>query len=415
MAAPSTTTTSVAAEIPFVDLTQQVTDYLATTDLPALGAAIVTIDGELAGIGVAGERRLGSGISVEQGDVWSLGSNAKAITAFAAGMMVDAGLISWDTTIEESFPELSGSMLDVYRTATLEDLLGHGAGIVNTTIPGLDGTPIGGSVTPSTQREQAVEWALAQQPAVTPGTHHYSNLGYVTAAVMLERASGTPLEEWVIANIAAPLGATTFGYGPHVEAGASDQPVPHHKPAGGEWTVREAHENTPFRRPSGGAFASLQDWGLIVAEMMKAARGTSELVTPETGQTLLTPITRVQPGYDYAMGWGLTNPGGWPGASAGITPAPTTPTWRWSGSTHRPTSQSWWSRTGRMLTARHVRPSTLSLTRCGRPGSKPRADDALVLRRLAGLRHGWTPSTLRRRRHEGYADQDHHRAHDLER
>ena len=313
MAAPSTTTTSVAAEIPFVDLTQQVTDYLATTDLPALGAAIVTIDGELAAIGVAGERRLGSGISVEQGDVWSLGSNAKAITAFAAGMMVDAGLISWDTTIEESFPELSGSMLDVYRTATLEDLLGHGAGIVNTTIPGLDGTPIGGSVTPSTQREQAVEWALAQQPAVTPGTHHYSNLGYVTAAVMLERASGTPLEEWVIANIAAPLGATTFGYGPHVEAGASDQPVPHHKPAGGEWTVREAHENTPFRRPSGGAFASLQDWGLIVAEMMKAARGTSELVTPETGQTLLTPITRVQPGYDYAMGWGLTNPGGWPG------------------------------------------------------------------------------------------------------
>nr|PZN33811.1 MAG: hypothetical protein DIU67_06030 [Actinomycetota bacterium] len=313
-AVPSTTTTAV--EIPYIDLTRQVADFLATTDLPAMGAAIVTIDGEMAGLGVAGERRLGSGIPVEEGDVWSLGSNAKAITALAAGMMVDAGLITWDTTVEDVFPELAGTMLDVYRVATLRDLLGHGAGIVNASVPGVDGTPIGGSVTPATQREQAVAWALAQQPAVTPGTHHYSNLGYVTAAVMLERAAGMPFEEWAVANIAAPLGATTFGYGPHVAPGASDQPVPHQKPSGGGWMVREAHENTPFRRPSGGAFASLGDWGLIVAEMMKASRGDSDLVTAETGRTLVTPITRIQPGYEYAMGWGLTDPGGWPGGTA---------------------------------------------------------------------------------------------------
>lgn len=77
--------------------------------LPAMGAAIVTLDKDFT-IGVSGERRIGSGVAVEDDDHWSWGSNTKAITAFITARAVDDGLLQWDQTLEELFPEFTDKM-----------------------------------------------------------------------------------------------------------------------------------------------------------------------------------------------------------------------------------------------------------------------------------------------------------------
>src|SRR5450631_1314982 len=44
---------------------------------------------------------------VSQADLWHLGSNVKAMTAALAGVMVQRGQITWDTTIGHVFPDLT--------------------------------------------------------------------------------------------------------------------------------------------------------------------------------------------------------------------------------------------------------------------------------------------------------------------
>lgn len=124
------------------DLSEVVDSVRIEYNMPAMGAALVSIEKGIT-IGVAGERRFGSGISVEEDDHWSWGSNTKAITGLVTAKAVDMGLIEWNQTLEELFPEYVDIMRDQYKSVTTTDLLGHRAGFVNQLISGLDGQPLG--------------------------------------------------------------------------------------------------------------------------------------------------------------------------------------------------------------------------------------------------------------------------------
>ena len=67
-------------------------------ELPAL-AAIATRRGGAVTQWQTGERAAGSGIPVEPGDLWHLGSNTKSMTATLAARLVEQGLIGWDDTV----------------------------------------------------------------------------------------------------------------------------------------------------------------------------------------------------------------------------------------------------------------------------------------------------------------------------
>src|SRR6056297_1883822 len=102
---------------PAPKLSDIVDSIRAEYNFPAMGAAIVTLEKGFT-IGVSGERRLGSGVAVQNGDHWSWGSNTKAITAFITARAVDDGLLLWDQTLEELFPEFTDEMRDEYRSVT---------------------------------------------------------------------------------------------------------------------------------------------------------------------------------------------------------------------------------------------------------------------------------------------------------
>jgi len=92
------------------DLSAIVDSIRQARGMPAMGGAIVHREG-LIGLGVGGTRRATGGAAVTVNDKWHLGSNTKALTGVLAGMAVDAGVLTWNRTVSQAFPELSGSML----------------------------------------------------------------------------------------------------------------------------------------------------------------------------------------------------------------------------------------------------------------------------------------------------------------
>ncbi len=76
-------------------------------NMPAMGAAIVTLEGGITAIAVAGTRRATGGPAVSTDDLWHLGSNTKALTSLLAAVAVSQGRIQWTTTVAQAFPELT--------------------------------------------------------------------------------------------------------------------------------------------------------------------------------------------------------------------------------------------------------------------------------------------------------------------
>ena len=103
-------------------------------DLPALAGAMVTSDG-LTGAGAVGVRKYGCNVAVSVEDQFHLGSNNKAMTATMLATLVEEGKLSWNTTLEEVFPELAQKMQPAYGRVTLEQLLAHRAGFTSASWP----------------------------------------------------------------------------------------------------------------------------------------------------------------------------------------------------------------------------------------------------------------------------------------
>jgi CubicO group peptidase (beta-lactamase class C family) len=118
-AAPITSTESLSSIVDSVRL---------AFNMPAMGAAIVTLEEGVTAVAVAGTRRATGGAAVTMNDLWQLGSNTKAVTSLLAAVAVSQGRIDWTTTLLQAFPELATIRAE-YREVTLRDLLSHQAGL----------------------------------------------------------------------------------------------------------------------------------------------------------------------------------------------------------------------------------------------------------------------------------------------
>jgi CubicO group peptidase (beta-lactamase class C family) len=140
-------------------------------------------------------------------DKWHIGSNTKVMTATFAGIFVERGLVTWDTTIEEVFPELQGEIHSEFLDVRLEELLSHTAGISNN----LAETPFWATAWENDapiaeQRESWLPQLLSLEPDASRGTFSYSNSGYVVAGAMLERLTGESWENLMRQELFRPLG-----------------------------------------------------------------------------------------------------------------------------------------------------------------------------------------------------------------
>ena len=154
----------------------------------------------------AGVKNLDTKDPLTPSDNIHLGSCSKAITGYLAGVFVEKGLINWNSTVVDVYPELKDSIRIDYHNATLNDMLSHHAGVIPfpelqdffdyedeyvTVKQDLKGV-----------RYNFVKYVLDQQPVKLDSVNGkedfiYSNAGYVVASAMLEQVSGKSWEQLI--------------------------------------------------------------------------------------------------------------------------------------------------------------------------------------------------------------------------
>jgi CubicO group peptidase (beta-lactamase class C family) len=270
----------------------------ASQDAPAL-AVIVIRRGQVAEMAAIGRRSAANNIQVTTADRWQIGSMTKAMTATLAAILVEDGLISWDTTPVDVWPELAASIHPGFRNATLRQFLSHGSGMKRDDEygPAEDSAP--GTLVQ--KRRAWSEHLLTRAPEFTPGTMNYSNVGYVVAGAMIETRAASSWEAALTTRVFAPLGMTHSGFGAPGTTGAIDEPLGHWSRASGFEPIPPGANDADIPGavgPAGKVHTTLEDYARFMQAHIAGARGVSGLLRAESFQTLQRAVVD-----SYALGW----------------------------------------------------------------------------------------------------------------
>ncbi len=132
----------------------------------------------------------------------NIASTSKQFTAFAVALLADRGALSLDDDVRQYLPELP----DFGETVTLRHLLTHTSGYRDY----LTALTMGGLFYPEDHVDRddvlgVVERQTELQNA--PGAEwNYNNTGYGLLALVVERVTGTPFQDWMRETVFEPLG-----------------------------------------------------------------------------------------------------------------------------------------------------------------------------------------------------------------
>jgi len=276
---------------------QEVINYIRVdAGLPAM-AAVLVHDGQIIEMASTGTRSIKSATAVSGEDKWHLGSLTKAMTSTLAAILVKQGVISWDTSIADVYPELAGIMNSHYETVRLDQLLSHTSGMRANT-PTLNSYR-NSSLDIEAQRQKMIEEALLLKPEVNQGKYLYSNLGYMVAGAMMERLTGFSWETLLANNIFNALTMTESGFGVPDAQGKLTQPVGHVSQGSG-WKAKN-EDNPAVLGPAGTVHSSLENMGKYIAAHLSGARGNDVVGLLTSSEFTKLHTAANNPG--YAMGW----------------------------------------------------------------------------------------------------------------
>jgi len=284
---------------------EQVLDrLLKQTRAPALAGLVVTPDA-IPFRAVAGVRRAGTADRATARDRWHLGSNTKAMTAAVYGRLVEKGEAKWGATLPELFPDLR--LHGAWRGATIEQLMGHRAGLIDQGLTGAAWAPyLQARKDVVDQRSELAGRALAAPPRGTVGAFAYANANYIVAGAAIERITGQSWEDALRAELWKPLGVTTGGFGPPQ---APDDPWGHGPAFFGAADPgprplnpnEDGSDNPPAVGPAGTAHMAMADYAKWLRLFLTEGGG---VLKPDTVTKLATAV----PGNGepaYALGWGV--------------------------------------------------------------------------------------------------------------
>ncbi|MEU7872501.1 serine hydrolase domain-containing protein [Dactylosporangium sp. NPDC049140] len=184
-------------------------DALAGLPDGAAGAPPTATAAQVLATGPAGrwEGRSGvadveSGRPVPHGARFRIGSVTKTFTATVVLQLAAQGRLHLDAPVARYLP---GLLPAAYANATVRHLLDHRTGLPSPTWP--DG--VAWQVEHRFDRytpEQLVRLALANEREFEPGTRqHYTNMGYIVAAVLIRRLTGRSYAEEIERRIVRPM------------------------------------------------------------------------------------------------------------------------------------------------------------------------------------------------------------------
>lgn len=282
-----------ATPAPIQDISALLQPIVEKYDVPGMSAAIVN-DQKVIAVGVAGVRARNSGSKITLEDSFHIGSNAKSMTATVIAMLVEKKLLQWNARVTDVFPELKGKIDPGYKDLTLEQLLTHRGGVpANLTYEEFQEKAHGNLVQ---ARQMVMEEVLAKPPEATPKNFLYSNIGYIIAGHMAEKATGESWENLMATLLFSPLKMNSAGFGPPGKLQPLTQPVGHDENGN-----PVAIDNSPVAGPAGTVHLSILDWAKYVKLHLNGAQNHPQLLLSSSFQKLHYPISEPPPA--YAMGW----------------------------------------------------------------------------------------------------------------
>lgn len=276
----------------------------AANNVPGLACAVI-LSNRIVGIGAVGLRKTGiTAAPVTLEDKWHHGSLTKSMTATLAAILVEKGVIRWDTTLAEVFPDLAGAMKPAWRTVQLDWLCSNRGGAAE------DLNSIGIWIqlwnhggTPTDGRRLLLRLLTAREPNSTPGTaYEYSNAGFSIAGHMLETVAKKPWEQLLTENLFQPLGMTSAGFGVPCTPRHIDQPWGHQRVNGANNPMEPGTtaDNPPAIGPAATVHCSVLDLARYAAFHLAGHKSD----TPQLSKaTMLKLHTAPANNANYAYGW----------------------------------------------------------------------------------------------------------------
>ncbi|WP_413288063.1 serine hydrolase domain-containing protein [Bdellovibrio sp. HCB337] len=264
--ASGSSTESKKREPQMSELENKIKTIQTTSSMP--GLQVLVTEGEKTVFEYTnGIRAEGRPETVTSNDQWHIGSCTKPMTAFLIGRLVDAKIITWQTTLSEIAPK--NYQLDPsVRGITVEQLLSHKSGLAVITDPEngkIWGESYTDKMTPQVAREKLVKSALKIPVRFQPGSKfEYSNTGYIVLGWIVEQKRGESWEQVIQKELFQRFAMNSCGFGP---AGSEDL-----KSAKQPWShILENNrlvalppglqaDNPPALGPAGTVHCGVRDW-----------------------------------------------------------------------------------------------------------------------------------------------------------
>ena len=266
---------------------------------------MVMVNGKVVDSAVDGERKTGSGVPLEIGDRWQLGSVTKSITATMIARLVEAKQMKWSDSIGGIFPD--ASIYEDWKPVTLRQLLTHSAGApANFPLHVAYLEPALGLESTKARLKEVLN-VIATKPANPPGEKLvYSNVGYTIAGAMAEKTTGVTWEELVKREVFKPLKLTSAGFGPPKSSDEKlEQPRGHTTFLGWKMAVDDDDDNTFIIGPAGIVHMTLNDLCTFATEHLNGDLSSGKPLSARTCKLLHQPVLD-----EYACGWVKKDPDG---------------------------------------------------------------------------------------------------------
>lgn len=287
---------SVNGQSQFGSLDEVANNYLDEYKVPGISICVIKPDTIL--YGAAGLKNCAKSDLINKESKFHIGSNAKAITANIAALLIDDGLLNWETKLIDVFPEFTKIISKEYLSITLADLLSNRARIQ----PFEDDGSKEWKGIPTIEngilsKFEFAKYALSLNPKIDANKDYiYSNAGFIIAALMMEKASDKSWEEL--------LAMFNNAYGINCSIGFPNQNDPNdtygHKKKIFKYKSIDPEDEYTFPvdfSAAGNISVSVQDLAILMNQHLLGLIGNSNVLNSETYTKLHYGLNR------YSYGW----------------------------------------------------------------------------------------------------------------
>ncbi|MGH8115116.1 MAG: serine hydrolase domain-containing protein [Rhodanobacteraceae bacterium] len=307
---PKVVHTGERASLPAARVDEALEDYdhwldrLAADNRTAGLATAVVIGGNVRYERTIGYADASNGIKVRPDTVFRLASLSKAFATALTGILVQQGVLTWDTRLASVLPFFKLRNANASQEATVRDVLSQSIGLPHNAYDNLLSNGVS---------YQELERKLATVPMTCePGEcYGYQNIAFSLIGDVIHAETGQFFIQLVDRYLFLPLGMTTASYGRDGLEGSRSWARPHYK-RGGKWVAYEPNTNF-YVPPAAGVNASIRDmeqW--LIAQMGGRPMVLSDALLEVLHAPVIdTPTERMFSNWrrarvkkaSYALGW----------------------------------------------------------------------------------------------------------------